>query len=215
MPLVASTIRDAVIAALNAKTYVDPDTGQTRPMFNVQPNTAPYAFINSAAIRFVALWLTMSTDMQPGTGPPPPGAYLHSHTMLGAQAAAFAATFETQMKVDLVGSGFYFVGFGGWERFLNCWTSAFLTHVDSAESKTTEIDGAILHTHPWDLLPDPTVIAADIIVCLQPEVQPPPGGYPFFVLEHVTELADAFITAIRNDSVLAPIVGAGHVHLLT
>lgn len=218
MPLVATTMRDAIIAAVNAKTWTDPNTGESRQMFNVQasPENPPYVFLNAACAQFVTLWPTVGLDMQPGTGPPPPappGTYTHAHTMLGTTLSALVTAYKTAIKAEAISSGLFTVGQGGWEVFMDAWAQGLLQHVDSAELATIPIDGAVAHTHTWLSVPTGAVIAAAVISLLP--VTPPSGGYPFFVQELVLAAAQEFSRAIQSDSLLAPALGPGHIHVLS
>ncbi len=224
MPLNAVTMKNNLLAALNTKTYTDPQTGETRRMFNIPtpgllyPLTAPYVFINSACTQFVNLWITLTGDMLPGLGPPPvapPGTYNHAHYLTGAGLPTRISTYISAMTSDLLSSNLYVAGQGGWELFVSCWCTHFLTAIDTTQQLTTDIvDGAVLHTHSWVLLPDPATIKTQIISCMASVVINPFDPLCFFV-PFVEELSKEFIRAIEEDSVLVPTVGANHIHFLT
>jgi|GEM_PF-2571526 len=209
-------MREAIIAALNAKTWTDPDTGESRPMFAVQAGNAPYVFLDAACSHFVTLWPTIGLDMQPGTGPPPPappGTYTHAHTMLGTTLSALVTAYKTAIEATALVSGLFTAGQGGWEVFVDAWAQGLLQHVDSVELITLPIDGAVLHTHEWASVPLPAAITATVLSLLP--VVAPSGGYPWFVQELVLAAATEFSRAIQVDSLLAPALGPGHIHVLS
>jgi len=231
MPLVPNTMRTRVINSLN-----------TSGNFSIGSSGPTYALVDAACQAFVPLWVTsISADMRPGTGPPPPGVYLHAHSFTGANLITITNAYQTSIYGFAVASEEFGIppmppALTAMLFLTQCWAQEFIKFVDSMWLRSNIQDGGVVHNHfnrpppapptntHWESLDSDTKIAGyttilvrSISNCMTTKMgstkfnpSDPLSQFNSFI----TELTKAFLEEIRDNSVIVPIVGAGHIHAL-
>jgi len=231
MPLVPAVMQTNIVAALNA-------TGK----FTIAAGDPTYNLIGAICQAFVPVWMSMSVELAPGTGPPPAGVYPHAHSFLGVNLIALTNTYQMAIFAitSIPGSGFQVPpqppGQTSLLFFTQCWAQELMKVVDSVQLTSNVADGAIAHDHRTVIIPPPpnnthwatlstpaqiqalaTTITTNMENCLilkhgATKFKPsePLSEFHGFAME----LSKSFLTEIKNNSMMLPMAGAGHIHVL-
>ena len=218
MVLNGSTMRDSVIAQLNLSG------------FQIDNTVTNYFLIDAACQAFVPTWAAMLADQLPGT------AVVHQHSFTGASVNIFIFNYENLMFT--LASPFFGVppqppALTAMLFWTQCWSQTLLTYLDSVAFITHPMPGAAAHTHElmppvpppptnWLAFNTPVTIQAvanlmkiNMDSCMISKMGPtnfkPLDPLSMFQ-EYTEEFSKAFFTEIRNNSVLLPALGNGHVH---
>lgn len=233
--LIATTMRDNIVAAINAN---------TGGKFQIDNTVPTYFMIWGSCQAFITVWTTsMSAEMSVGTGPPPAGTYNHSHFFQGFNLVTLTNAYQSlffNTTIALAGGKFVTPppapAQPSLQFFTEGWAQELMKFVDSVQLTSNVADGGATHDHKSVIVPPPpngthwatlntpvqiSAIAQTIVAGLEAYLITKHGPTKFIPTEPLSsfhvfaiEFAKAFLTEIRNNSVMLPIVGAGHIHIL-